>query len=105
MQITITEALAKLTEQHKLFVELFRHGSLSVEVYKPSGTDNQQPHNKDEVYVIISGNGDFLNGTTITPFQKGDFLFVPAGVEHRFLNFSKDFSTWVIFYGPDGGEK
>jgi len=31
-------------------------------------------------------------------------LFVPAGVEHRFENFSDDFATWVIFYGPEGGE-
>jgi len=31
-------------------------------------------------------------------------LFVPAGVEHRFEHFSEDFSTWVVFYGPRGGE-
>jgi hypothetical protein len=30
---------------------------------------------------------------------------VPAGVEHRFEEFSGDFGTWVIFYGPEGGEK
>ncbi len=34
----------------------------------------------------------------------GDFLFVPAGVEHRFENFTSDFATWVFFYGPVGGE-
>ena len=32
-------------------------------------------------------------------------IFVPAGIEHRFENFTDDFSTWVIFYGPAGGEK
>jgi uncharacterized RmlC-like cupin family protein len=37
-------------------------------------------------------------------FGPGDFLFVPAGIEHRFVNFTDDFSTWVIFYGPKGGE-
>ena len=31
-------------------------------------------------------------------------MFVPAGVEHRFENFTEDFKTWVIFYGGDGGE-
>jgi hypothetical protein len=31
-------------------------------------------------------------------------LFVPAGHEHRFEDFTPDFATWVIFYGPDGGE-
>jgi hypothetical protein len=24
---------------------------------------------------------------------------------HRFEEFTDDFYTWVIFYGPDGGEK
>ena len=37
-------------------------------------------------------------------FSAGDFLFAPAGVEHRFVNFTDNFYTWVIFYGPEGGE-
>ena len=35
----------------------------------------------------------------------GDFLFVPAGVEHRFEGFTDDLAVWVVFYGPDGGER
>jgi len=35
----------------------------------------------------------------------GDVLFVAAGVEHRFLNISDDFSAWVVFWGPKGGEQ
>jgi hypothetical protein len=26
-------------------------------------------------------------------------------VPHRFENFTDDFGTWVIFYGPEGGER
>lgn len=104
MQISEKEALEKLSNSKQLFLELFSHGTLSVEVYKPILKDLQQPHEKDEVYLVISGKGDFYcNGKTIK-FQKGDFLFVPAGTEHRFENFSDDFSTWVIFYGVKGGE-
>jgi quercetin dioxygenase-like cupin family protein len=39
------------------------------------------------------------------PFKEKDVLFVPAGVEHRFDNFTDDFMTWVIFYGQKGGKK
>lgn len=60
---------------------------------------------RDEVYIIISGMGEFINGGITTPFQQGDFIFVAAGVEHKFVNFTEDFSTWVMFYGPKGGEK
>lgn len=35
----------------------------------------------------------------------GDTLFVAAGVTHRFEQFSDDFVTWVVFYGPQGGER
>jgi mannose-6-phosphate isomerase-like protein (cupin superfamily) len=104
MQISTKDALGKLSNSNQLFLELFTHGTLSVEVYKPKKFDHQQPHEKDEVYIIISGEGDFYSDGKTVKFQKGDFLFVPAGVEHRFENFSEDFSTWVIFYGVKGGE-
>jgi mannose-6-phosphate isomerase-like protein (cupin superfamily) len=38
-------------------------------------------------------------------FGPGDLLFVRAGVEHRFEEFSDDLAVWVSFYGPDGGEQ
>ena len=38
-------------------------------------------------------------------FGPGDVLFVGAKVEHRFEDFSDDFATWVVFYGPRGGEQ
>jgi mannose-6-phosphate isomerase-like protein (cupin superfamily) len=88
-----------------LFIKIMEHGSMSVEVYKPRHTDNQTPHLQDELYVIISGAGEFINAGVRVPFSSGDVLFVPAGVEHRFENFSDDFATWVIFYGPEGGER
>ncbi len=105
MKIDSQEALDKLADLQFPFVNLFNHGSLSVEVYKPNKVDLQQPHTKDEVYIIISGSGEFLNDGKRTTFKVGDFLFVPAGIEHRFENFTDDFSTWVLFYGPEGGEK
>jgi hypothetical protein len=33
-----------------------------------------------------------------------DALFARAGEPHRFEDCSPDFATWVIFYGPKGGE-
>ena len=105
MKIDKQEALAELREHESPFKVLFKHGTLAVEVYKPHKVDLQQPHSRDEVYIVISGSGEFVNNGERTSFKTGDFLFVPAGIEHRFENFTDDFSTWVIFYGPEGGEK
>ena len=104
--LTISNALNILpTANGEQFVELFNHGSLEIEMYAPKGQDLQQPHEKDEVYVIASGSGWFVNGESRHRFETGQVLFVPAGVVHRFEDFTNDFATWVIFYGPDGGEK
>jgi mannose-6-phosphate isomerase-like protein (cupin superfamily) len=86
------------------FVEAFSHGSLVVELYAPVGRDPQSPHDRDEVYFVLSGTGDFTVAGESSPFKAGDALFVPAGAEHRFENFTADFATWVVFYGPTGGE-
>jgi mannose-6-phosphate isomerase-like protein (cupin superfamily) len=86
------------------FIEAFAHGTLLVELYAPRGGDPQTPHDRDEVYFVIKGSGDFIVQDERTPFAPGDALFVAAGVPHRFENFSADFSTWVVFYGPRGGE-
>ena len=86
------------------FSIIFTHGSLFVEVYQTVTTDHQRPHDRDECYVIIEGHGKFEMGDEIVSFGPGDFSFVPAGLPHRFTNFGDTMSTWVMFYGFNGGE-
>ncbi|MBE9097973.1 cupin domain-containing protein [Vacuolonema iberomarrocanum] len=105
MRLTLANALESLEEHKRPFKELFSHGSLNVEIYKPEGVDLQAPHSRDEIYVVTSGSGYFINGESKESFGAGDVLFVPAGVVHRFEDFTDDFATWVFFYGPEGGEQ
>src|SRR5215470_10821355 len=98
--LTAADALARLPgPAGQRFIELFQHGSLSVEFYAPRGSDPQQPHTRDEVYVVVSGSGKFFLAGASDLFAAGDVLFAPAGVEHRFVDFTDDFATWVFFYG------
>lgn len=105
MHINPSKALDKLAQSPGEFLDLFSHGTLSLEIYKPDQIDKQKPHSRDEVYVIVAGSGRFFNAGEWVEFGPGDFLFVAAGAEHYFKDFTEDFSTWVIFYGPEGGEK
>jgi mannose-6-phosphate isomerase-like protein (cupin superfamily) len=103
-RLTVENGLKAVQAAGKEFATLFRHGTLEVELYHPRGVDRQQPHTRDEVYVVVSGSGVFVNGGRRQPFEPGEVLFAPAGAEHRFEDFTDDFVTWVFFYGPQGGE-
>jgi mannose-6-phosphate isomerase-like protein (cupin superfamily) len=86
------------------WTEQLRHGSMLLGLYAPRAHDPQQPHDQDELYVVMRGSGAFVRGDERVPFVEGDVLFVPAHMPHRFEDFSADFAAWVVFYGPPGGE-
>jgi len=93
-----------LSGSDKPFRKLFSHGTLAKQIYKPEKIDLQTPYTRDEVYVVATGSGEFINRNERNPVRVGDELFVPAGTEHRFVDFTDDFPTWGFFYGPEGGE-
>jgi len=100
--ISTRDAIQKLTNSGTEMLNLSNLGNLSLDIYKPKGADKQKPHDRDEVYVVISGNGILNTNGKRTDCKQGDLFFVPAGMEHRFEGFSNDFSTWVIFTGSKG---
>jgi len=88
---------------------LMRHGSMTLRYYRPRGRDEQTPHEQDEIYIVMAGSGTFAAGPDEghlerRPFGPGDAIFAAAGAVHRFEDFTDDFATWVVFWGPDGGE-
>jgi len=97
-------ARAKIAHGRR-YAEILRHGSLEVRWYAPKAHDPQAPHERDEIYVVASGTGLFHRGPEKIRFGPNDLLFVPAGMEHRFEDFSDDFAAWVVFWGPQGGER
>jgi len=100
IRVTLAEAAAPLSAESPFQIVFDRGDDISVELYAPVGTDKQQPHERDELYIIASGHGTFSRGDEVVAFAPGDLLYVPAYVPHRFETFSEDFKTWVIFYGP-----
>ena len=105
-KVSPEEALKQLLEQSELpFTVVMKHASMTIEYFAPQEVDTQTPHKQDEIYVVIKGHSKFYRDGENTSCKKGDILFVPAGIQHHFENFSDDFATWVIFYGPDGGEQ
>ena len=99
---------------------MLAHGTMELRWFAPKEHDPQTPHDRDELYIIVSGTGVFMRAVESSPFDDtslpiqgeervtfgpGDALFVAAGTVHRFEEFSDDFATWIVFYGPEGGER
>jgi mannose-6-phosphate isomerase-like protein (cupin superfamily) len=73
---------------------------LGVYVLVAPEADTQQPHEDDEVYVVLEGRGTLEVGGRVFHVAEGDALFVEAGAEHRFTGY-ESLSLLVMFTRPD----
>ncbi len=102
---TLEEMLKRTVGRNEGWAVSLTHGTLELGLYAPRGEDRQTPHEQDEVYVVMQGQGTFVVGDERHEFGPADTLFVPAGLAHRFEEFTPDLAVWAVFYGPKGGER
>lgn len=58
--------------------------------------DRQQPHEDDEVYVVLEGSGTLEIEGAPVELHEGDAIFVAAGADHRFVGYEQ-LALLVIF--------
>jgi len=119
LRATTADARVALNDPGRSTALMLAHGTMELRWFGPQQHDPQMPHDRDELYIVVSGTGVFMRAVESLPFDDltlpvqgedrvsfgpGDALFVPAGTVHRFEDFSEDFATWIVFYGPEGGE-
>jgi len=78
---------------------IYRHG-VEIEYYAPRGVDPQTPHDRDELYIIATGEASFSSASGRRKVTAGDLIFVPAQEVHRFEDIGESFAAWVVFFGP-----
>ena len=61
--------------------------------------DRQQPHEDDEVYVVLEGTGTLEVEGERVDVREGQSVYVPAGAEHRFVGY-EELAVLVIFVRP-----
>jgi mannose-6-phosphate isomerase-like protein (cupin superfamily) len=69
---------------------------LGVYVLVAPEPDRQQPHEDDEVYVMLEGTGVLEVEDERVELREGHAVFVPAGADHRFVGYEQ-LSALVIF--------
>ena len=75
---------------------------LGVYVLVAPEPDRQQPHEDDEVYVVLEGTGVLEVEGQQVPVKEGTAVFVEAGVEHRFTAY-EHLAVLVIFERKPAG--
>ena len=81
------------------YEEFLRVDALSAGVYvlAAGGVDDQEPHAEDEVYVVLRGRAVVQVAGEDRLVQPGTFVFVAAGVEHRFHSITEELALLVVF--------
>jgi len=100
----IADLVASGVANGRPYLEFVREESMSVGVYvlPAGGVDRQKPHTEDEVYIVLSGTALFTAADQTRPVQRGDTLFVAAGVVHRFHDITDELRLIVVFAPPEG---
>ena len=85
------------------YLEFLRHESMSLGLYvlPAGGVDPQHPHNEDEAYYIVSGQGQITVGDETQVVQPGDIVFVAAHVPHNFHTITEALKILVFFAPPE----
>jgi mannose-6-phosphate isomerase-like protein (cupin superfamily) len=97
---SLEEARAEV--QHRtgeLYLEFLRRDSMSCGLYvlEPGADDPQEPHQEDEVYVVLDGRARLMVAGQDHPVGPGSVLFVARSVPHRFHDVAQRLSVLVVF--------
>lgn len=80
------------------FINAFTKNDFELEFFAPKAKDHQSPHEKDEIYFVISGTAILMKNGEPIDCKTGDALYVEARAPHHFEKMSDDFATWAIFW-------
>ena len=92
------EAVRRRLEEGNGGYEIVPSPGLEVGVYVlvAPEPDHQQPHEDDELYVVLDGRGTLTVEGKEIPLTTGNAVFVPAGAEHQFTGY-EGLSVLVVF--------
>ena len=103
LEYDLSTYLEKIKNNNSYFQTFINKDSLAagVLVLKPGEEDTQTPHDSDEVYYVISGDGFLKIKDKDYSVSKDKLFFVAKDVEHFFHGNTKQLKVLYFFGGPD----
>ena len=103
IKFDIIQHLNKLKKISSYFHTFLNKESLAVGVLflRPGEKDTQEPHESDEIYYIIAGDGFLRISKKSYPVKKDQIYFVARNIPHHFYGNTKNLSVLYFFGGSD----
>lgn len=103
LKFSIDELAEQNSNTDLPYLEFMRVESMSTYLYElPAGaTDEQTPHDQDEIYYVVRGRAVLTVGGKATSVEPGDILFVRKFAHHLFSEITEDLQLLVVFAPPD----
>ena len=103
LEFDLTAYLEKIKNSSDYFHTFINRDSLAagILVLQPGEEDTQTPHDNDEVYYVISGDGFLKIRDKDYKVSKDKLFFVAKDVEHYFHGNTKELKVLYFFGGPD----
>jgi mannose-6-phosphate isomerase-like protein (cupin superfamily) len=101
---SLEEARAEVQRRTgELYLEFLRRDSMSCGLYvlEAGADDPQEPHQEDEVYLVLTGRARLEVDGRDHPVGPGSVLFVARTVPHRFHDITERLSALVFFAPPE----
>ena len=103
LDFDLSTYLEKIKNGGNYFHTFINRQSLATGVLllQPGEEDTQEPHESDEVYFVISGDGFLRIKDKDYKVSKDKLFFVAKDIPHHFHGNTKELKVLYFFGGPD----
>lgn len=95
----LNDLIEERRNSNRSYLKFLDVKSMSMGLYElpANAVDQQQPHELDETYYIISGKAILKVEDDEIPVKEGSTVFVKARVSHSFIKIEEDLRILVFF--------
>ena len=92
--------IAGQNEAFRRVIETGDHAQLVVMTIQPGEEIGEETHDGDQILLFVEGEGEAILEGQPSPVGAEDYVFVPAGMVHNFVNTSDGPLRLVSIYAP-----
>jgi len=92
--------LARENEDFRRVLETGEHAQLVVMTLSPGEEIGEETHEGDQILFFVEGEGEAILEGQSSPVRSGDYVFVPAGTLHNFVNTGSGPLRLLTTYAP-----